>query len=224
MRALHPGKIKNLITMVTPVTSTRPKTCWRTGSAKIDVDLMVDTLGNVSGELELDVPQHEALPACGQKYIDMVDILDDKEKPPQLHAHGKSGSSTSPDQAGETYRQFINDLLQGEQAVAGGLMLGRREVNLGDIKVPVLETSSRRTTTSSPPVSSKALKKHTSGRKDYTGAVVQGRAYRHLRQQLPPSAKFRRASANGLNARVTAFRHFVPKNPVACVGRCPAGY
>lgn len=43
-----------------------------------------------------------------------------------------------PDQAGETYRQFIKDLYQGNKLMKGELQIGEYKVNLNNITMPVL--------------------------------------------------------------------------------------
>ena len=49
--ALHQSKVKNLITMVTPVDFQTPGNLLSSWARRIDIDLLVDTLGNVPGEL-----------------------------------------------------------------------------------------------------------------------------------------------------------------------------
>src|SRR5688500_2330506 len=77
--ALNPGKVRNLITMVTPVdfhTEDNMLSNWTQG---IDVDLFVDTLGNVPADLMnwcyLTLKPWRLFV---QKYVGLVDILDDK--------------------------------------------------------------------------------------------------------------------------------------------------
>ncbi len=45
--AMHPDKVKNLITMVTPVDFHTPENMLSNWTRQLDVDLFVDTLGNV---------------------------------------------------------------------------------------------------------------------------------------------------------------------------------
>ncbi|MFH1159280.1 MAG: class III poly(R)-hydroxyalkanoic acid synthase subunit PhaC [Pseudomonadota bacterium] len=188
--ALHPGKIKNLVTMVTPVDFHTADNMLALWVRKMDIDLLVDTLGNVSGDLLnwtfLNMKPYRMM---GQKYIDMVDILDDKEKICNF-MHMEKWIFDSPDQAGETYRQFINDCYKGNKLVKGGLNLGGKEVKLGEIKMPVLNIFAQDDHLV-PPDASKALKKHV-GTKDYTelsfkgghiGIYVSSRAQR----EVPPS-------------------------------------
>lgn len=49
--AIYPEKVKNLITMVTPVDSHTPDNMLSHWTQGMDVDLFVDTLGNVPGDV-----------------------------------------------------------------------------------------------------------------------------------------------------------------------------
>ena len=188
--ALHPEKIKNLLTMVTPVdfhTSDNLLAFW---IRKIDVDLLVDTLGNISGDmLNWTFLNMKPYRMMGQKYIDMVEILDNKEKVENF-MHMEKWIFDSPDQAGEAYREFINDCYKDNKLVAGKLNLGGKEVKLSNVKMPVLNVFAQNDHLV-PPSASKPLRKHV-GTKDYTelsfrgghiGIYVSGRAQR----EVPPS-------------------------------------
>jgi polyhydroxyalkanoate synthase len=49
--AIHPQKVRNLVTMVTPVDFHTEDNLLSHWAKKLDVDLLVDTLGNIPGEL-----------------------------------------------------------------------------------------------------------------------------------------------------------------------------
>jgi len=164
--ALHPEKIKNLITMVTPVDFQTDDNMLYHWAKKIDVDQMVDSLGNISGTLMnwtfLNMkPQRMMV----QKYIDMVDIIQDPKKVDNF-MNMEKWIFDSPDQAGETYRQFIIDFYQNNKLIKGEVKLGDATVNLKDIKVPVLNVFAHDDHLV-PPSASKPLKKYV-GTKDYT--------------------------------------------------------
>lgn len=188
--AMHPKKIKNMVTMVTPVDFHTNDNLLAFWVRKIDIDLLVDTLGNISGDLLnwtfLNMKPYRMM---GQKYIDMVEILDNKEKV-QNFMNMEKWIFDSPDQAGEAYRQFINDFYKDNKLVAGELNFDGKEVKLSAIKMPVLNVFAQRDHLV-PPSASKALKKHI-GTKDYTelsfngghiGIYVSGRSQR----EVPPS-------------------------------------
>jgi polyhydroxyalkanoate synthase len=79
--ALHADKVKNLITMVTPVDFHTPDNMLSNWCRDMDVDLFVDTLGNVPAALMNYVYLTlKPLRLNQQKYIGMVDILDNPEE------------------------------------------------------------------------------------------------------------------------------------------------
>ncbi len=77
------------------------------------------------------------LSLTGQKYINMIDLLDDPEKVKNF-LRMEQWIFDSPDQAGETFRQFIKDFYQNNGFINGGVMLGGWQVNLEAITCPIL--------------------------------------------------------------------------------------
>lgn len=136
--ALHPDRIKNLITMVTPVdfhTDDNMLSNWTRG---LDIDLFVDTLGNVPADLmNLCYLTLKPWRLFVQKYVGMVDILDDR-KAMEDFLRMEKWIFDSPDQAGEAFRQFIKQYYQGNGFVNGGIDIGGRPVDLGFVDMPVL--------------------------------------------------------------------------------------
>jgi polyhydroxyalkanoate synthase len=170
--ALHPEKIKNLITMVTPVDFHTKDNVLSQWIRNIDVDLLVDTLGNVTGDLMnwtfLNMKPYRTM---GQKYIDMVDILDNPQSVKNF-MYMERWIFDSPDQAGEAYRQFIKDFYKANKMIKGEVVLGGETVNLKDIKVPVLNIFAQDDHLV-PPSASKPLNQHI-GSKDYTELSFKG--------------------------------------------------
>jgi polyhydroxyalkanoate synthase len=72
-----------------------------------------------------------------KKYIDMLDVMEDKEKLLNFLRMEK-WIFDSPDQAGECLRQFVKDCYQGNKLVKGKLKLGGKTVDLGKITMPIL--------------------------------------------------------------------------------------
>jgi polyhydroxyalkanoate synthase len=136
--ALHPDKIKNLIAMVTPVdfhTDDNMLSNWTRG---LDIDLFVDTLGNVPADLmNLCYLTLKPWRLFVQKYVGMVDILDDR-KAMEDFLRMEKWIFDSPDQAGEAFRQFIKQYYQGNGFVNGGIDIGGRPVDLAHVDMPVL--------------------------------------------------------------------------------------
>ena len=170
--SLHPEKIANLITMVTPVDFQTEDNMLAHWIRNIDVDLLVDSLGNVPGDLMnwtfLNMKPYRLI---GQKYIDMVEILDN---PQQVHnfMYMEKWIFDSPDQAGETYRQFVRDFYKYNKLIKGEVELGGQKVDLKNITVPVLNIYAQDDHLV-PPSASTPLKKYV-GTKDYTELSFKG--------------------------------------------------
>jgi polyhydroxyalkanoate synthase subunit PhaC len=95
--ALHPDRIKNLITMVTPVdfhTDDNMLSNWTRG---LDIDLFVDTLGNVPADMmNLCYLMLKPYRLFVQKYVGMVDILDDRKAMEDFLRFAQSGRRSLP--------------------------------------------------------------------------------------------------------------------------------
>ncbi len=170
--AMHPDKVKNLITMVTPVDFHTPENMLSNWTRDMDVDLFVDTLGNVPADLmNQSYLMLKPIRLNQQKYMGLVDILDDKVELENFLRMEK-WIFDSPDQAGEAFRQFIKDFYQGNKLVRGGLKIGAQEVHLGNIMMPVLNVFAEQDHLV-PPSASRVLGEHV-GTKDYTQVAFRG--------------------------------------------------
>lgn len=159
--ATHKEKIKNLITMVTPVDFKTPDNMLSKWMERIDADLLVDTLGNVPGELlNSTFLNLKPFQLMGQKYIDMVDVLKD-EKSARNFMLMEKWIFDSPDQAGEAFRQFVKDFFQQNKLIEGGLRIGDAVIDLGNIDIPVLNVYAAQDHLV-PPDASRALRQHVS--------------------------------------------------------------
>ena len=170
--AIHPHKVKNLITMVTPVDFHTPDNMLSNWTRNMDADLFVNTIGNVPADLmNWCYLMLKPMRLLQQKYVGMVDILDNKAELENFLRMEK-WIFDSPDQAGEAFRQFMRDFYQGNKLVRGGLKLGKHEVDLKNITVPVLNIFAEQDHLV-PPDSSRALK-GVIGSKDYTQIAFKG--------------------------------------------------
>ncbi|EGV34060.1 poly(R)-hydroxyalkanoic acid synthase, class III, PhaC subunit [Thiorhodococcus drewsii AZ1] len=170
--SMHPEKVNNLVTMVTPVDFQTPDNMLSSWVQNIDVDLAVDTMGNIPGELlNWTFLSLKPFSLTGQKYVNMVDLLDDPDKVKNFLRMEK-WIFDSPDQAGETFRQFTKDFYQKNGFIEGGVMLGGQEVNLKNITCPVLNIYALQDHLV-PPDASKPLKSLISS-KDYTELAFPG--------------------------------------------------
>jgi polyhydroxyalkanoate synthase len=170
--ALSPERVKNLIVMVTPVDFHAGNNILSHWGRNIDVDLMVDTLGNVPGEILNSVfLALRPYRLTGQKYIDVVDILHDPEQVRNFIRMEK-WIFDSPDQAGEAFRQFVKEFFQKNGLIKGEVTLGDQRVDLDRVTMPVLNIYATEDHLV-PPDASKALKDCV-GSKDYQEFTFKG--------------------------------------------------
>ena len=136
--ALHPEKVGNLITTVTPVDFHAGTNLLSRWARHVDVDLVVDTLGNVPGEL-LNWTYLALKPfrLTGQKYLDLVNMLDDPVQARNF-VRMEKWVFDSPDQAGEAFRQFVKDFYQRNGLIKGEVRIGDDRVDLNRVTMPVL--------------------------------------------------------------------------------------
>lgn len=163
---LHQDRVKNLITMVTPVDCKTPDNMLSHWVQQMDIDLLVDTMGNLPGDmLNWTFLNLKPFQLMGQKYVSMVDIIKD-EKNVKNFMRMEKWIFDSPDQAGEAFRQFIKDFYQDNKLIEGGLMIGDQEVSLANLKIPILNIFAEQDHLV-PPDASRAMEKVV-GTKDYT--------------------------------------------------------
>jgi poly[(R)-3-hydroxyalkanoate] polymerase subunit PhaC len=136
--ALHPRRIRNLVTMVTPVDFRTDDNLLSKWAQKLDVDRMVEVLGNVPGEL-LNAAFIALMPLrlTARKYAGLADIADDR-KSLENFLRMERWIHDSPDQAGTAFREFIRWFFQQNRLVRGGLAIGGRAVDPRAITCPIL--------------------------------------------------------------------------------------
>lgn len=170
--ALHADKVRNLITMVTPVDFHTPDNMLSHWTRDLDVDLFVDAVGNVPADM---------MNACYlmlkpfrlnlQKYVGLVDILDDR-KGLEDFLRMEKWIFDSPDLAGEAFRQFIRQFYQGNGFVNGGIEIDGQPVSLTEVTMPVLNIFAEQDHLV-PPDASRALRDLV-GSDDYTELSFKG--------------------------------------------------
>ena len=136
--ALHPERVRNLITMVTPVDFHTPENLLSKWIRGVDVGRMVEALGNVPGEL-LNATFLSLMPLrlTSQKYAAIADMAGDAAALSNF-LRMEQWIFDSPDQAGAAFAQFIRWFFQENRLVLGGLSIGGRRVDLSRIDCPVL--------------------------------------------------------------------------------------
>jgi len=167
--AIHTEKIKNLVVMVAPVDfhaeGKKPGLINMWGPS-LSADKMVNAMGNISGDLmNFGFLMLQPFALMVQKYIDMLDIVDDETQLLNF-LRMEEWIFDSPDLAGEAYRQFVGDFFQNNKLIKGEVVIGDKQVDLGNIKIPVLNVYAEKDHLVPPP-SSKALQKYV-GSTDYT--------------------------------------------------------
>ena len=136
--ALYPQKIKNLITMVTPIDFDTDDGLLNVWSRYIDVDELVDSYGNISGDfMNIGYLMLKPFQLNFEKYYNFIKGSENIEDLKNFLRMEK-WIFDSPDQAGETFRKFIKDLYQENKLVKGKFKLGNRTVNLKKITMPIL--------------------------------------------------------------------------------------
>ncbi len=188
--AMHARKVKNLVTMVTPVDFHTPDNMLSRWARKIDADMLVDTLGNVPGELlNWTFLTLKPFQLMSQKYVDMVDALGDAKTARNFLLMEK-WIFDSPDQAGEAFRQFVKDFFQNNGLIRNTISIGPHRVDLKNVKMPVLNVYAAQDHLV-PPDASRAMQ-HCVGTDDYEeisfqgghiGIYVSGRA----QKEIPPA-------------------------------------
>jgi polyhydroxyalkanoate synthase subunit PhaC len=143
--ALEPRRIRNLITMVTPVDFHTPENLLAKWSRYVDLDALVAATGNVPGEL-LNTLFLSLMPfrLTSQKYVELLA----RAEPPGRAAlenflRMEQWIFDSPDQAGAMFRQFMTQLVQENRLARGSLQIAGRSVELGNVTMPVLNIYAR---------------------------------------------------------------------------------
>lgn len=185
--ALRPHKVRNLITMVTPVDFQTPDNMLSHWARHVDVDLFVDTLGNIPADLmNASYLMLKPFRLNVQKYVGLMDILDDKQALEDFLRMEK-WIFDSPDLAGEAFRQFVKQFYQGNGLMHDAITIGDEPVQLAALSMPVLNIYAEQDHLV-PPAASRAMREKV-GSDDYTevgfrgghiGIYVSGRAQREV--------------------------------------------
>ena len=136
--ALHAEKVKNLITMVVPIDFSTDDALLFRWSKHLNIDSLVDAYGVVPGSVMNSAYLIlKPLSLSVDKYVSMSEKMDDPEYMANFMRMEK-WIFDSPGQVGETLRQFVKDLYQGNKLIKGKLVLDGRTVDLKNITMPVL--------------------------------------------------------------------------------------
>jgi polyhydroxyalkanoate synthase len=168
--AQHPGQIKNLITMVTPVDFQTPNDLISKWVRHVNVDELVDRFGNVSGET-LNGVFLSLLPfrLMSQKYVGLLDIAGDQAQLENF-LRMEQWIFDSPDNPGEMFRQFSTWFYKENRLKQGTLSLSGKPVDLKQVAMPVLNIYATQDHIVPPPAST--CLQELIGSSDYTTHAV----------------------------------------------------
>jgi polyhydroxyalkanoate synthase len=140
---LHPEKIHNLITTVTPSNFDTRQGLLHIWMKSVDPDRMVDTFGNMPGDL-LNLGFLLLNPArlMIDKYVGFLENMDNKSFVENFIRMEK-WIFDSPDVPGETFRQFIKDCYHHNLLIQSKMEVGGRLVDLKKLTMPVLNIYGR---------------------------------------------------------------------------------
>lgn len=162
--SLHPEKINALVVMVTPVDfSTDDGLLFRWGKY-LDIDKMADAYGVIPGDfMNNGFLTMKPISLMVGKYLNLIDNFDRPEVMNNF-LRMENWIFDSPGQAGETIRQFVNDLYKENKLIKGKMMIGNQKIDLKKITMPVLNVYAEKDHIV-PPASSIPLEKYV-GTKD----------------------------------------------------------
>ena len=136
--ALHPEKIQNLVTTVTPTNFDTDQGLLHIWMKDLDADRMVNTFGNMPGDfLNFGFLLLNPARLMIDKYVGFLENMDNK-KFVENFVRMEKWIFDSPDVPGETFRQFITDCYQKNLLIQSKLMVGGQRVDLKKITMPVL--------------------------------------------------------------------------------------
>jgi polyhydroxyalkanoate synthase len=135
--ALQPKRVKNLITMVTPVHFKTPENLLSKWVQHIDLDLLTQS-GNVSGEL-LNTLFLALMPfrLTQQKYVHLLQHPSDRAQLENFMRMEK-WIFDSPDQPARACREFVQWFFQENRLFRDELVLDGKAVKMKNILCPVL--------------------------------------------------------------------------------------
>ncbi|MDD5525056.1 MAG: class III poly(R)-hydroxyalkanoic acid synthase subunit PhaC [Smithella sp.] len=136
--ALHPDKIKNLITTVTPSSFNTDRGLLHVWMKDVDVDRMIKTFGNIPGDLmNLGFLLLNPARLMVDKYISFMDNMDNKDFVENF-VRMERWIFDSPDVPGETFRQFIEDCYKKNLLIKSRMYLGGKRIDLKKLSMPLL--------------------------------------------------------------------------------------
>jgi polyhydroxyalkanoate synthase len=136
--SLHPEKVQNLITTVTPTHFDIDTGLLNVWMRNIPVDQVVDTYGNIPGDfLNFGFLLLNPARLMIDKYVGFFENIDNK-KFVENFIRMEKWIFDSPDIPGETFREFIRDCYQQNLLIQNKMEVGGRRVDLKKVTMPLL--------------------------------------------------------------------------------------
>ncbi|MFH2058670.1 MAG: class III poly(R)-hydroxyalkanoic acid synthase subunit PhaC [Pseudomonadota bacterium] len=136
--ALHPEKVLNLITTVTPTHFDIDTGLLNIWMRTIPVDQTIETFGNIPGDfLNFGFLLLNPARLMIDKYVSFFESLDDKNFVENFIRMEK-WIFDSPDIPGETFREFIKYCFQDNLLIQNKMVVGERLVDLKKLTMPLL--------------------------------------------------------------------------------------
>jgi poly[(R)-3-hydroxyalkanoate] polymerase subunit PhaC len=185
--ALHPETVRNLIIQAAPIDFNVDSGLLNLWVRDIDVDKLVDTYGNVPGDLlNVGFMMRNPFELMFDKYVSLMDHASDRKFVEDFYRM-EHWIYDNPSCAGEVFREFVKYGYQQNLLVKGKLKVGNERVNLKQITQPLLNIVAEKDDLVPPEMSiplndlvsskDKTLFKHPSG---HIGLSVSSRALQEL--------------------------------------------
>ncbi len=147
--ALHPENVKNLVILVAPVEFDTDKGILHLWAKSLDVDKIVDYYGIVPGDfMNAGFLLTDPFRLMIDKYVGLFDRIECEpndtacsirnEETIKKFLRMEKWIFDSPDQAGETFRQFMKDCYQNNLLIKNEMKLDGKKINLKNITMPLL--------------------------------------------------------------------------------------
>jgi polyhydroxyalkanoate synthase len=136
--ALHPEKVKNLITTVTPTNFDHDAGLLNVWARSLDPDKLVASYGNIPGDImNLGFLLLNPARLMLDKYVGLLENIDNKDFV-QNFVRMERWIFDSPDLPGEAFREFMIWMFRENRLIKNELVLGGKKVDLRNITMPVL--------------------------------------------------------------------------------------
>ena len=135
---LHQEKVRNLVTIAPIIDTENDGTVLANFARHLDVDKVIDTCGNFPREyLYACFSMLKPFKQGVNKYINLVENIDNANFV-QNFLRMEKWLYDTPTIAGETFKQWIEDIYQKNLLVKNEMKIGENNIDLSKIRVPLL--------------------------------------------------------------------------------------